>query len=46
MCHRAGSARDARDYFMENYNERNMREAGIDVQFVQDNQSMSTKGGL
>ena len=31
---------------METYNERDMREAGIDVHFVQDNQSMSTKGVL
>ena len=37
---------DARGYFMETYNERDMREAGIDVHFVQDNQSMSTKGVL
>lgn len=37
---------DARGYFMETYNERDMREAGIDVRFVQDNQSMSTKGVL
>ena len=31
---------DARGYFMETYNERDMREADIDVHFVQDNQSM------
>ena len=37
---------DARGYFMETYNERDMKEAGIDVHFVQDNQSMSTKGVL
>ena len=37
---------DARGYFMETYNERDMREAGIDVHFAQDNQSMSTKGVL
>ena len=37
---------DVRGYFMETYNERDMREAGIDVHFVQDNQSMSTKGVL
>ena len=35
---------DARGYFMETYSERDMREAGIDVHFVQDNQSMSTEG--
>ena len=37
---------DARGYFMETYSERNMREAGIDVHFVQDNQSMSVRGVL
>ena len=37
---------DARGYFMETYNERDMEEAGIHVRFVQDNQSMSTKGVL
>ena len=37
---------DVRGYFMETYNKRDMREAGIDVHFVQDNQSMSTKGVL
>lgn len=35
---------DARGYFMETYNEKDMKEAGIDIHFVQDNQSMSTKG--
>ena len=34
---------DARGYFMETYSERDMREAGIDVRFVQDNQSMSVR---
>ena len=34
---------DARGYFMETYNEKDMKEAGIDIHFVQDNQSMSTK---
>ena len=34
---------DARGYFMETYNEREMKEAGFDIQFVQDNQSMSVK---
>lgn len=38
--------RDARGYFMETYSERDMREAGIDVRFVQDNQSMSVRGVL
>ncbi len=37
---------DARGYFMETYNERDMEEAGIHVRFVQDNQSMSVKGVL
>ena len=37
---------DSRGYFMETYNQRDMAEAGIDIVFVQDNQSMSTKGVL
>ena len=37
---------DTRGYFMETYNKRDMEEAGIHVDFVQDNQSMSTKGVL
>ena len=37
---------DARGYFMETYNQRDMQTAGLDVHFVQDNQSMSTKGVL
>ena len=37
---------DNRGYFMETYNERDMKEAGIDIVFVQDNQSCSTKGVL
>ena len=37
---------DDRGYFMETYNEKDMKEAGIDVKFVQDNQSMSVKGVL
>ena len=37
---------DARGYFMETYSEREMREAGIDIRFVQDNQSMSVRGVL
>ncbi|MBQ0153489.1 MAG: dTDP-4-dehydrorhamnose 3,5-epimerase [Bacteroidales bacterium] len=35
---------DARGYFVETYNEQRYREAGIDVQFVQDNQSCSSFG--
>lgn len=37
---------DSRGYFMETYNQRDMAEAGLDFAFVQDNQSMSTKGVL
>ena len=37
---------DARGYFVETYNEKDMKEAGIDIRFVQDNQSMSVKGVL
>ena len=35
---------DARGYFYESYNEKNYREAGIDVHFCQDNQSKSGYG--
>ena len=37
---------DSRGYFMETYNQADMAEAGIDITFVQDNQSMSRKGVL
>lgn len=37
---------DNRGYFMETYNQRDMAEAGLDINFVQDNQSMSVKGVL
>lgn len=37
---------DARGYFVETYNENDFKEAGIDVTFVQDNQSGSKKGVL
>lgn len=37
---------DSRGYFMETYSARDMKEAGLDITFVQDNQSMSTKGVL
>lgn len=37
---------DSRGYFMETYNQRDMEEAGLKMNFVQDNQSMSTKGVL
>lgn len=38
--------RDNRGYFMETYSQRDMVEAGLDINFVQDNQSMSVKGVL
>ncbi len=37
---------DQRGYFMETYNQRDMAEHGLDMVFVQDNQSMSVKGVL
>ena len=37
---------DARGYFMETYNYNDFKEAGIDCEFVQDNQSASKKGVL
>lgn len=37
---------DNRGYFMETYNENDMKEAGINIKFVQDNQSASIKGVL
>ena len=37
---------DIRGYFMETYSQRDMGENGLNITFVQDNQSMSTKGGL
>lgn len=37
---------DNRGYFMETYNKRDMEDAGLNMNFVQDNQSMSTKGVL
>lgn len=37
---------DHRGYFVETYNQRDMAEHGLDMVFVQDNQSMSTKGVL
>ncbi len=37
---------DNRGYFMETYNRRDMEEAGLNMEFVQDNQSMSVKGVL
>ncbi len=37
---------DSRGYFTETYNKRDMAEHGLDMDFVQDNQSMSVKGVL
>lgn len=37
---------DSRGYFMETYNYNNFKEAGLDMLFVQDNQSGSVKGVL
>lgn len=37
---------DSRGYFMETYNKNDMEKAGLCLEFVQDNQSMSTKGVL
>ena len=37
---------DDRGYFMETYNQNDMKAAGLDMVFVQDNQSMSKKGVL
>ena len=36
---------DNRGYFMETYNQNDMREAGLDLVFVQDNQSYTAKKG-
>ena len=37
---------DERGYFMETYNYNDFKEAGIDLEFVQDNQSKSVRGVL
>mgnify|MGYP002519593958 CR=1 FL=1 len=37
---------DSRGYFMETYNQEDMHKEGLDMVFVQDNQSMSRKGVL
>ncbi len=37
---------DTRGYFMETFNERDMKEAGLKYHFVQDNESRSVKGVL
>ena len=38
--------KDERGYFVETYNQNDMKEAGLDMVFVQDNQPMSTRGVL
>lgn len=37
---------DVRGYFIETYNKKDMEDAGLDMDFVQDNQSVSIKGVL
>ena len=37
---------DDRGYFVETYNQNDFKEEGLDMVFVQDNQSMSTRGVL
>jgi len=37
---------DSRGYFMETYNQRELKEAGLDMEFVQDNESRSQQGVL
>ena len=37
---------DNRGYFMETYQKEDFKAGGIDIDFIQDNQSMSTKGVL
>ena len=37
---------DERGYFIETYNQKDMEEQGLDMVFVQDNQSSSSKGVL
>ena len=38
--------KDERGYFSETYNQKDMEEAGLNMRFVQDNQSGSTRGVL
>lgn len=38
--------RDSRGYFFESFNKNTFKEAGIDVEFVQDNESQSQRGVL
>ena len=37
---------DSRGYFFESYNKENLKQFGVDVNFVQDNQSLSAKNVL
>ncbi len=37
---------DARGYFFESWNRAKLREVGLDVDFIQDNESMSSRGVL
>jgi len=37
---------DQRGYFMETYHQKKFSAGGIDIRFVQDNQSMSSRGTL
>jgi len=37
--------KDERGFFMESYNEQTFRKLGFDIQFVQDNHSLSVKAG-
>ncbi len=37
---------DSRGYFFESYNKENLKQFGVDVDFVQDNQSLSAKNVL
>ncbi len=37
---------DERGYFFESYNQKNFAEKGLNMQFVQDNQSLSSRGVL
>ncbi|MCG9793917.1 dTDP-4-dehydrorhamnose 3,5-epimerase [Flavobacterium algicola] len=37
---------DERGYFMESYNENKLKDLGVDIDFVQDNQSFSKRGTL
>lgn len=41
-----GILKDDRGYFYESYNQKRFKEAGIGVDFIQDNQSLSQKGTL